>query len=146
MNKTKIAGSVLALTLAAAAFAAPQTTPTQPAASPPTSAPPPTTSPTTTAPTGTPTTPATPTARTAQPVTQETRGTATGRPFPAFNDLDKNNDHMLAKEEVSAEATLSADFAKFDTNGDGKLSEPEYARFKNQMARSKSDAMPPDRQ
>ena len=44
---------------------------------------------------------------------------------PPFNDLDKNHDGFLTKEEASSVKGL--DFAKADTNRDGKLDRAEYA-------------------
>jgi Ca2+-binding EF-hand superfamily protein len=44
---------------------------------------------------------------------------------PAFNDLDKDHDGMLTKAEASSVKGL--DFAKADTNKDGRLDRAEYA-------------------
>jgi hypothetical protein len=44
---------------------------------------------------------------------------------PAFNDLDKDHDGMLTRAEASGVKGL--DFAKADTNKDGRLDRAEYA-------------------
>ncbi len=44
---------------------------------------------------------------------------------PAFNDLDKDHDGMLTRAEASTVKGL--DFAKADTNKDGRLDRAEYA-------------------
>jgi hypothetical protein len=44
---------------------------------------------------------------------------------PAFNDLDKDHDGMLTKAEAASVKGL--DFAKADTNRDGRLDRAEYA-------------------
>ena len=43
---------------------------------------------------------------------------------PAFNELDKDHDGMLTKAETTAVKGL--DFAKADTNKDGRLDRAEY--------------------
>jgi hypothetical protein len=43
---------------------------------------------------------------------------------PAFNDLDKDHDGMLSRSEAAGVKNL--DFAKADTNRDGKLDRAEY--------------------
>ena len=43
---------------------------------------------------------------------------------PAFNELDKDHDGMLSKAEAASVKGL--DFAKADTNKDGKLDRAEY--------------------
>lgn len=43
---------------------------------------------------------------------------------PAFNDLDKNHDGYLTRPETSSVKDL--DFAKADTNRDGRLDRVEY--------------------
>jgi len=43
---------------------------------------------------------------------------------PAFNELDKDHDGMLTKAETTSVKGL--DFAKADTNKDGKLDRAEY--------------------
>jgi Ca2+-binding EF-hand superfamily protein len=43
---------------------------------------------------------------------------------PAFNELDKDHDGMLTKAEASSVKNL--DFAKADTNKDGRLDRAEY--------------------
>lgn len=43
---------------------------------------------------------------------------------PAFNELDKDKDGMLSKTEASSVKGL--DFAKADTNRDGRLDRAEY--------------------
>ena len=44
---------------------------------------------------------------------------------PPFNDLDKDHDGYLTREESSSVKDL--DFAKADTNRDGTLDRAEYA-------------------
>ena len=44
---------------------------------------------------------------------------------PAFNELDKDHDGMLTRAEAGAVKGL--DFAKADTNKDGRLDRAEYA-------------------
>ena len=75
-------------------------------------------------------------------------GRATGRPFVQFKDLDTNSDMSISADELSANTSVSIDLAQYDSNKDGKLSESEYARYKNQMARNnpeKSDTTPEKR-
>jgi Ca2+-binding EF-hand superfamily protein len=43
---------------------------------------------------------------------------------PAFNELDKDHDGMLTKAETATVKGL--DFAKADTNKDGRLDRAEY--------------------
>lgn len=43
---------------------------------------------------------------------------------PAFNELDKDHDGMLTKAEAASVKGL--DFAKADTNKDGRLDRAEY--------------------
>ena len=43
---------------------------------------------------------------------------------PAFNELDKNHDGMLTKAETATVKDLN--FAKADTNRDGRLDRAEY--------------------
>ena len=43
---------------------------------------------------------------------------------PAFNELDKDHDGLLTKAEASSVKDL--DFAKADTNRDGRLDRAEY--------------------
>src|SRR4051794_32592506 len=47
---------------------------------------------------------------------------------PSFQDLDKNHDGYLSKDE-STGAPWAKEFARLDTNHDGKLSRQEYASF-----------------
>ena len=75
-------------------------------------------------------------------------GQAVGRPFVQFKDLDANSDMSISADELSANTSVSIDLALYDSNKDGKLSESEYARYKNQMARNnpdKDDTMPEKR-
>ena len=43
---------------------------------------------------------------------------------PAFNELDKDHDGLLTKDETTSVKGL--DFAKADTNKDGRLDRAEY--------------------
>ena len=64
----------------------------------------------------------------------------------AFQDLDLNGDGLLAPFEASDD--LAADFATWDSNGDGKVSSLEYAHYRSDrgtLARSKSKSKPTDR-
>jgi len=73
---------------------------------------------------------------------------ATGRPFVQFKDLDANSDGNISADELSANTSVQLDLAQYDSNKDGKLSESEYARYKNQMARNnpqKDDNKPEQR-
>jgi Ca2+-binding EF-hand superfamily protein len=47
-----------------------------------------------------------------------------------FDELDKNKDGFITKDEVPATIELSTSFVNFDTNADGKLSKDEYAKYK----------------
>ena len=59
-----------------------------------------------------------------------------------FEDFDKNKDGSIAKEEIPLNDQLSVNFASYDGNGDSKLSQEEFARYKGssqQLARSKTE-------
>jgi hypothetical protein len=67
---------------------------------------------------------------------QSSNGQAVGRPFAQFKDLDTNSDGSISADEISTNTSVSINLAQYDSNKDGKLSESEYARYKNQMARN----------
>jgi len=46
----------------------------------------------------------------------------------AFNNLDKNRDGFLSRDEAAPEKELAKRFSRFDANRDGKLSEDEYLK------------------
>ena len=84
-----------------------------------------------------------------QSATASNSGQATGRPFVQFKDLDTDNNRSITAAELSANTSVSVDLATYDSNKDGTLSESEYARYKNQMARNNptddADTMPEKR-
>ena len=53
-----------------------------------------------------------------------------------FKDLDTDSNRAISAAELSANTSVSIDLATYDANKDGSLSESEYARYKNQMARN----------
>ena len=48
-----------------------------------------------------------------------------------FEDLDKNKDGEIAKDEVPANLDLVNSFASYDKNSDGKLSKDEFAAYQH---------------
>ena len=57
-----------------------------------------------------------------------------------LEDFDKNKDGSLSKEEAPANDALGMNFASYDKDGDGKISQQEFAQYKNgnrQLASSK---------
>jgi hypothetical protein len=67
-------------------------------------------------------------------------------PLTMFQGLDLNGDGLLSPFEVNDE--LSADFTVWDSNGDGKVSESEYARYRSDrgtLARNRSKSSTSDR-
>ena len=67
-------------------------------------------------------------------------GQAVGRSFVQFKDLDTNSDMSISADELSSNTSVQLDLAQYDSNKDGKLTENEYARYKNQMARNNPDS------
>ena len=55
-----------------------------------------------------------------------------------FDELDKNRDGFITKDEVPATLELSTSFVNFDDNADGKLSQDEYAKYKPMKDESKA--------
>ena len=55
-----------------------------------------------------------------------------------FDELDKNRDGFITKDEVPATLELSTSFVNFDDNADGKLSKDEYAKYKPMKDESKA--------
>ena len=55
-----------------------------------------------------------------------------------FDELDKNKDGFITKDEVPATLELSTSFVNFDDNADGKLSKDEYAKYKPMKDESKA--------
>jgi len=51
-----------------------------------------------------------------------------------FKSLDKNADERLSKSEVKSDAALSAHFAVLDKDGDGYLTQGEYAAHTEPVA------------
>lgn len=45
----------------------------------------------------------------------------------SFRDMDVNADGKVSKDEAAVDAKLTSQFAKADRDGDGQLSETEYA-------------------
>lgn len=45
----------------------------------------------------------------------------------SFRDMDVNADGKVSKDEAAVDAKLTSQFAKTDRDGDGQLSETEYA-------------------
>ena len=156
-NKLKSCLVATGVSLALAAGAAlaqsgtsqPAEAPPTATATPPTAAPPPdqqATTPVPNTPAGstsvpTPQSPATPTDR--PPMATATSPTQ----IATFQDLDLNKDSGLTKDEVIGDQTLSNSFATYDTNGDGKLSQEEFAKYKSskQLGRAKSDEPDPNK-
>ena len=62
----------------------------------------------------------------AQPPPQD-RSDATRPRALAFRDLDINADDKVSKDEAAVDAQLTRDFAQVDRDGDGQLSETEFA-------------------
>ena len=68
------------------------------------------------------------------PVTANTASTVTNKPadqmklakIAKFNTLDLNKDGYLSKTEVSGDKPVSDNFAKYDLNGDDKISRSEF--------------------
>ncbi|MGA9421244.1 MAG: EF-hand domain-containing protein [Rhodanobacteraceae bacterium] len=58
---------------------------------------------------------------------QEQMGKSMAGTRVAWNSIDVNRDGFITKDELSSYPTYQRDFAKFDTNGDGKLSKAEWA-------------------
>ena len=54
-----------------------------------------------------------------------------------FDELDKNKDGFITKDEVPATVELSTSFVNFDNNADGRLSKDEYAKYKPMKDESK---------
>jgi Ca2+-binding EF-hand superfamily protein len=54
-----------------------------------------------------------------------------------FDELDKNHDGFITKDEVPATIELSTSFVNFDNNADGRLSKDEYAKYKPMKDESK---------
>ncbi len=46
---------------------------------------------------------------------------------PAFEALDRNDDHQISRTEAGVDRHLADDFAYIDTDGDGYISPAEYA-------------------
>ena len=46
----------------------------------------------------------------------------------AFDELDKNRDDYLSKQEVAGEKELAKRFARFDANKDGRMDVDEYLK------------------
>jgi len=146
--KSCLVATGVALALAAGAAAAQSGTsqpPEQPpTAIPPTSAPPPdqqANPPAGSTSVPTPQSPATPTDR--APMATATSPTQ----IATFADLDINKDSGLTKDEVIGDQTLSNSFATYDTNGDGKLSQEEFAKYKasKQLGRAKTEEPDPNK-
>ncbi|UNK50731.1 hypothetical protein MNR01_06915 [Lysobacter sp. S4-A87] len=66
--------------------------------------------------------------RTETPETPPPETTPDTTPKPmSFQDMDVNADSKVSKDEAAVDARLTSQFAKADRNGDGQLSETEYA-------------------
>ena len=63
-----------------------------------------------------------------------------------LEDFDKNKDGSLSKEEAPANDALGMSFQSYDKDGDGKISQAEFAQYRNggagnrQLARNKPKA------
>ena len=67
-------------------------------------------------------------------------------PLTSFQELDLNGDGLLSPFEANDE--LAADFTVWDSNGDGKVSGTEYARYRSDrgtLARNRSQSRSSDR-
>jgi NADPH-dependent glutamate synthase beta subunit-like oxidoreductase len=53
-------------------------------------------------------------------------GKTEGSPMVSFEQLDKNKDGSISKDEAKADTTVSKQFDQWDANRDGKLSKAEY--------------------
>jgi hypothetical protein len=90
-----------------------------------------------------------PTQKTESRPTAQTQAAARGDLKPTsiakltkFEDFDKNKDGSLAKDEIPLNDPLSVNFASYDSNGDSKLSQEEFAKYKGsnqQLARNKTE-------
>lgn len=57
-------------------------------------------------------------------------GESQSRDVPNFNQMDKNNDGALTREEAAVHRRLSAHFDQVDDNGDRKLTRAEYLQIR----------------
>lgn len=46
-----------------------------------------------------------------------------------MQELDKNDDNFLAREELDPSHRLAMEFATYDTDGDGRISEAEFFAY-----------------
>jgi Ca2+-binding EF-hand superfamily protein len=58
---------------------------------------------------------------------------------PMLEDLDKNHDGYVSKEEAQTLPPLEKNFSHFDANGDGRLSQKEYADAREDNFGTKED-------
>lgn len=68
--------------------------------------------------------------RTEPPTAAQPPPPSTDAPRPkamAFRDLDVNADGKVSKDEAAVDAQLTREFAQIDRDGDGQLSDTEYA-------------------
>jgi hypothetical protein len=81
----------------------------------------------------TPATPADPGTSPATPATPASpgKGAAKGHGKKDFSALDANGDGSLSKDELKAEASISAKFRELDKDKDGKLSSAEFSAFES---------------
>ena len=49
-----------------------------------------------------------------------------GNPTASFNQLDKNNDGVVSRDEAKKDTTLSRMFKQLDRDNDGQLTQSEY--------------------
>jgi hypothetical protein len=63
-------------------------------------------------------------------------GTGPGLVDPRFVELDRNRDGQLGRDELSIEPAMSERLAEFDLNGDGVLSQREYAALRTAVGGS----------
>lgn len=69
------------------------------------------------------------------------KGTATeGGQKASFGALDINTDRKLSRDEVKTNNSLSADFDKLDADGNGSLSDGEFAKFEDSSSDKEGDS------
>ena len=58
-------------------------------------------------------------------------GRISAQSLTKFEDFDKNKDGTIAKDEVPANDQLAVNFSSYDKDSDSKISQSEFAQYKN---------------